>query len=121
MFTRSKDQAAHRELPGLESYLLLGRGDVKSDNLSVTWVDVQPGAAQTPHHHTPEQIYVIVRGRGVMHINDDSNPVSTGDLAYIPPNATHFIENTGDEILSYVSAATPGFESEPIYDTNTES
>jgi mannose-6-phosphate isomerase-like protein (cupin superfamily) len=117
LFTRSKDEAVRRELPGLESYLLLGRGDVPSDNLAVTWVDVQPGAAQQPHHHVPEQVYVIVRGSGMMYVDDAAKSVTVGDIVYISPNATHFIKNTGDEVLSYVSAATPSFESEPIYES----
>jgi mannose-6-phosphate isomerase-like protein (cupin superfamily) len=120
MFRRSKAEAARRELPGLESYLLLGRGDVADDNLTVTWVDVQPGAAQQPHSHAPEQVYVIARGSGVMHVNDDAQPVTVGDAVYIPPNATHYIENTGQEVLAYISAATPSFESEPIYESGQE-
>ncbi len=40
-----------------------------------------------------------------------------GDLIFIPPDAVHGIENHSDEVLTYISAATPTVDWEAFYDT----
>lgn len=116
MLTASKDTSKARELPGLRSHLLLGRDDGPGVDLSVTWVDIEPGAGQVPHDHEPQQVYVVVAGTGRMRVGENERDLSPGSLAFIPPNTTHGITNTGDEVLSYVSAATPTFDIEAIYE-----
>ena len=83
-------------------------GDLGSRNLTVTWVDVPPGAEQRAHsHEDAEQVYVIVRGHGRMQVAGDVEEVSEGDLVFIPPATQHGIVNDGSETLVYVSAASP--------------
>jgi mannose-6-phosphate isomerase-like protein (cupin superfamily) len=108
---------AHVEERGrLRSHFLIDAGDLGSKNLSVTWVDVPPGAEQRAHsHEESEQAYVIVRGRGRMHVAGDEEDVSEGDLIFIPPGAQHGITNDGDEPLVYVSAASPPVSMEELY------
>ena len=116
MFTRHKDSAPRRERIGLTSILLLARGDVAGDQLAATWVDVAPGGRQIPHHHPEVQIYIIVAGRGRMRMGDEWKEVEAGELIHVPSEAMHGIENTGDIVLSYVSAATPAFDFTEAYD-----
>ena len=111
MFVRSKAYAEKRERSGLTSHFMLGRGDVESNALAITWVDVEPGAKQRLHNHPEVQVYVIVAGTGRMQVGDETRDVKAGDLVFIPSEAFHGIENTGDSVLSYVSAANPAFES----------
>ena len=116
MFVRHKDSAAKRLREGLTSICLLARGDVPGDQLAVTWVDVEPGGRQIPHHHPEVQVYVIVRGLGRMRVGDAERDVSAGDLIHVPSGEWHGITNTGDTVLSYVSAATPAFDYTLAYD-----
>lgn len=116
MFTTSTGTAPARDREGLRSNILLQAGDVADCDLTVTWVDVQPGARQQPHSHDPQQVYVIVRGRGRMHVEGDERDVAEGDLVFIPPRATHAVSNTGQDTLTYVSAATPSFSISALYD-----
>jgi mannose-6-phosphate isomerase-like protein (cupin superfamily) len=91
-------------------------GDLGSRNLTVTWVDVPPGAEQRPHTHgDSEQVYVIVRGRGRMLVAGDVEEVREGDLVFIPPAAEHGIVNDGSETLVYISAASPPVSMEELY------
>jgi quercetin dioxygenase-like cupin family protein len=83
----------------------------------VTWVDVAPGSEQKPHSHDPQQVYVITRGQGRMKVGEDEREVHEGQMVFIPPNAEHGIVNTGDQTLTYVSAATPAFPVTDLYDT----
>ncbi|NJL37099.1 MAG: cupin domain-containing protein [Leptolyngbyaceae cyanobacterium RM2_2_4] len=84
--------------------------------MTVTWVEVTVGAQQQPHQHEPEQVYVLITGKGQMRVGDEAKEVAAGDLIYIPPQALHSIENTGDEVLSYISATTPAFDFKAFYD-----
>ena len=94
---------------GLVSHILHSQHEVSETDLTITWVDVEPGARQVRHEHNPEQVYVILSGTGIMTVGDDERTVAAGDLVHIPSNTEHSLENTGDRPLEYVSAATPSF------------
>ncbi|TMT85922.1 cupin domain-containing protein [Haloterrigena sp. H1] len=104
---------------GLVSHILHSQHEVSETELTITWVDVEPGACQVTHEHDPEQVYVILSGTGVMTVGDEERAVAAGDLVHIPANTEHGLENTGDRTLEYVSAATPAFpaaEVDEFYD-----
>jgi mannose-6-phosphate isomerase-like protein (cupin superfamily) len=105
------DTAPVNERGGQRSYLLLGGGQFGSKNIAITWVEGEPGSMQAVHGHPDnEQIYVIVRGRGVMQVGDEMEEVGEGMLVFIPPGAAHAIKNTGNEPLVFVSATSPPFD-----------
>ena len=52
-----------------------------------------------------------------MMVGGEERVVTDGDLIRIPPDTIHGIENPADEVLAYVSAATPAVEREAFYDT----
>jgi mannose-6-phosphate isomerase-like protein (cupin superfamily) len=52
-----------------------------------------------------------------MRVGDETHDIGVGELAFIPPGVAHGIENIGDETLRYVSAATPAFAVEALYDS----
>ena len=116
VFKRNRSEAPRRERDGLASHILLHAGDLPETRLTVTWVDVGPGSGQIPHSHAPEQVYVVVRGRGKMKVGDEERLVVEGDLIHIPPDTLHGMENISDEVLTYVSAATPALDWEAFYD-----
>lgn len=116
MFVRNKTQAPHRERRGLKTQILLQSGDVAGTDLTVTWVDVAPGSAQALHRHGPEQVYIVVAGQGRMQVGEEDREVVAGDLVHVPPDVPHGITNTGDQALSYLSAATPAFSQTAFYD-----
>jgi mannose-6-phosphate isomerase-like protein (cupin superfamily) len=115
MFRSSLARAPSRERERLRSHLLLQKGDADAE-MTVTWVDVEPGGRQRPHSHDPQQVYVIVAGRGRMQVGDEEMEVGAGELVLIPSGVEHGIVNVGDERLTYVSAATPAFDLEAVYD-----
>jgi mannose-6-phosphate isomerase-like protein (cupin superfamily) len=116
VYVKSLASAPTRELEGLVSHVLLQDGDIADGELAVTWVDVAPGAQQGRHSHPPQQTYLITRGSGVMHVGDEDREVGVGDLVYIPSGVEHGIDNTGEETLTYISAATPAFDVTSMYD-----
>jgi mannose-6-phosphate isomerase-like protein (cupin superfamily) len=117
MFKKGLSESPKRIRPGLVSHILLQPGDAPTDNLAIAWVMVEPGAGQQPHHHVPEQAYIVVGGQGRIKVASDIADVKAGDLVYVPSNAEHSVENIGTERLIYVSVASPALDIEAMYDT----
>jgi mannose-6-phosphate isomerase-like protein (cupin superfamily) len=116
MYVKDLGNAPTRELEGLVSHILLEEGDAPGGEMSVTWVDVEPGSEQPAHSHGPQQVYVITRGSGRMKVGEDERDVALGSMIFIPSNTEHGIVNTGTETLTYISAATPAFPVTEMYD-----
>jgi len=117
MFKKGLSESPKRIRPGLVSHILLQSGDTSSANLAIAWVIVEPGSAQQPHNHVPEQAYVVVEGQGRIKVGSEIADVKAGDLVYVPSNAEHAVENLGTERLVYVSVAVPALDIEAMYDT----
>lgn len=115
MHTQTLDTAPVNERSAQRSRLMLGRGQFGSKNLAITWVDCAPGSMQAVHGHPDnEQVYVIVRGRGVMQVGDEMEEVSEGTLVFVLPGSAHAIKNTSDQPLVFVSATSPPFDPDEL-------
>jgi len=111
MHIQALDSAPVNERGGQSSHLLLGRNQFGSRNLAVTWAEGAPGSMQAVHGHPDnEQVYVIVRGQGVMQVGDEMQELSEGTLVFITRVAAHAIKNTGAEPIVIVSATSPPFD-----------
>jgi mannose-6-phosphate isomerase-like protein (cupin superfamily) len=73
---------------------------------------VRPGQTTLPHRLKTSEVYYIISGEGVMHINDESSPVAPGDAVYIPPRASQSIHNHGDSDLVFICLADPAWRKE---------
>jgi mannose-6-phosphate isomerase-like protein (cupin superfamily) len=114
MYVQTLEESPRNHRGGQVSYLLLTKGQFGSENLSVTWVEGGPGSEQLLHAHPAnEQVYVIVRGRGLMKVGEEEQEVEAGTLVFTPPGTQHAIRNVGDEPLVYVSATAPPFPLAP--------
>ena len=64
---------------------------------------LDPGAAVGEHVHSrTEEIYFIVDGHGLMHINQERAEVGKGDLIVTTLNTRHGIDNVGEGNLDFV-------------------
>jgi mannose-6-phosphate isomerase-like protein (cupin superfamily) len=107
--TNSRNTGA---LETLTSYMLISPQNSSAANLSVQISEVPVGSEQPMHRHMPEQCYYIVRGKGLMTIEDEKRQVSPGDAVYIPSNSVHGIRNIGDGALEYLTVNSPAFSRE---------
>ena len=114
MHIQKLEESPRNHRGGQVSYLLLTKGQFDSSNLSITWVEGQPGSEQFLHAHpNNEQVYVIVRGCGLMKVGNEEREVESGAMVFVPPATNHAIRNIGDEPLIYVSATAPPFDLPP--------
>ena len=86
---------------------------------SLAHAKVLSGRATKPHRLKASEVYYIIAGRGLMHIDKESFEVSPGFTVYIPPNATQYIENTSDSDLTFLCIVDPAWrkEDEEILDS----
>ncbi|PSB21691.1 cupin domain-containing protein [Phormidesmis priestleyi ULC007] len=73
---------------------------------------VPVGQTSIPHALTTSEVYYILTGEGEMHINDETQTVEPGDAIYIPPSATQFIYNSGNEPLVFICIVDPAWQKE---------
>ncbi len=79
---------------------------------SIAMARINPGATTLKHRLKSSEVYYILQGRGIMHIDKESSMVEKGDLIYIPPASTQRIENTGDEELVFLCIVSPPWKKE---------
>jgi len=73
---------------------------------------VRPGQTTTLHSLKTSEVYYIMEGEGIMHINDESSRVSPGDAIYIPPRSRQCIHNTGKTDLIFLCIVDPAWRRE---------
>jgi mannose-6-phosphate isomerase-like protein (cupin superfamily) len=73
---------------------------------------VKPGQKTKPHRLKSSEVYYILEGRGLMHIEQETAEVSAGQAVYIPPFHIQFIENTGTTELSFLCIVDPAWQAE---------
>ncbi len=70
------------------------------------------GKTSMPHKLKTSEVYYIIEGEGLMHIEDKSTKVHSGHAIYIPPNTKQFIENTGKSDLKFLCIVDPAWKKE---------
>jgi len=78
-------------------------------HLSIWQQTMAPGAATPPHRHRCEEVVLVTRGEGEVHIGGVAHRFRAGQTVVLPPDVDHQIFNTGRGPLdtTAVFAATP--------------
>lgn len=58
---------------------------------------VEPGGRTELHSHTPEETYIVCRGRGTMTSDGETAALEAGDVVYLESESLHSIANTSDD------------------------
>jgi mannose-6-phosphate isomerase-like protein (cupin superfamily) len=65
------------------------------------------GCCEVHAHEYAENIYYILKGKGLVELDGKRHLVSPGMAIFIPPRVKHAIVNTGFEDLIFVVVASP--------------
>jgi mannose-6-phosphate isomerase-like protein (cupin superfamily) len=76
-------------------------------NYSLAYAKVLPGQRTKSHSLKTSEVYYILEGDGLMHIDEESCQVTAESTVYIPPNAKQYIENTGKSALKFLCIVDP--------------
>jgi mannose-6-phosphate isomerase-like protein (cupin superfamily) len=80
---------------------------------SIARAVVKTGQATRPHCiSNSSEVYYILEGEGVIHIDAESAAVIPGQAVYVPPGALQQIENTGTGDLSFLCIVDPMWRAE---------
>lgn len=91
------------ELPGLRWKYLVDSTEAQSHGLSTGVLEIATGAELPLHHHSPQEIYLIRKGEGLLLKKDgETQPVRPDDVIYIPEGEQHGLRNTGDTPLEFL-------------------
>ncbi|MGB9720636.1 MAG: cupin domain-containing protein [bacterium] len=79
-------------------------------NYSLAYAKVRPGKKTLRHRLEYSEVYFIIKGKGIMHINKEKKLVKAGDTIYIPPNSIQSIENPSKESLEFLCIVNPPWQ-----------
>jgi mannose-6-phosphate isomerase-like protein (cupin superfamily) len=73
---------------------------------------VAPGQTTKPHTLRASEVYYIMAGQGLMHVDEESFEVAPLCAIYIPPRSIQYIENIGDCDLEFLCIVEPAWKKE---------
>ena len=73
---------------------------------------VAPGQTTWLHSLRTSEVYYILSGEGIMHLDGESRPVVPGDTVYIPPKTKQQITNPGSSDLVFICIVDPAWRRE---------
>ena len=82
-----------------------------NENFYITKI-TEPKAALNPHSHGYYQIYYLISGRLVHHLEDSEASLSEGEVFILPPDVVHYIEAKGENLAFYAASFMPEYLSE---------
>ena len=86
---------------------------------SLAYAKVMAGEMTKPHKLRACEVYYIMDGEGLMHIDEESFEVNPECAVYVPPRSTQYIENTGSSDLKFLCIVEPAWreEDEEVFDS----
>ncbi len=92
---------------------ILDRTNSTARNQSLAEATIPPGGTTQEHYHPQaEEIYYVLRGRGVMTLAGERREVAAGDGILIPPGTRHAIRNVGRVPLVILCCCAPPYSHE---------
>ena len=87
--------------PGVRWKLLIDADFMESSGLSLGFAEIAPGGELTLHYHSPDEIYVITNGTGILNKSGEEEEIKKGDVVFIASNTKHALKNEGKETLGF--------------------
>jgi quercetin dioxygenase-like cupin family protein len=116
-FTRHIAEVLWQEFPGHHggalSKALVSEENSGSKRIDYRISSYEPMAFVEDHvHQVQEQIYHVLKGEGILTLNDEKKLMREHDYVYIPPGVRHSFSNTGLDTLVFLVVTTPAHDSE---------
>ncbi len=75
---------------------------------SIAHAILKPERASLPHRlKESSEVYYILEGEGIMHIDSEEAEVMKGQAVYIPPGSWQYIQNSGNIDLEFLAIVYP--------------
>ena len=83
-----------------------GTGDLMPE-MSVHYIELEPGGEVRPHTHNRVEAYLFLTGRARVMTGDEIEEVTTGDVAFAPIGVPHAIKVIGTEPVRFYAFNAP--------------
>ena len=97
----SQEWTSTEKYPGVRWKFLIDKDFNGSTGLSLGYAEIAPGGDLTLHYHSPDEIYVIINGEGILNKSGDLEKIKKGDVVYIGRNEKHALKNDGEKTLEF--------------------
>ena len=82
-------------------------------NMSIAQITIPAGVEVTKHYHLEsEEVYHIVSGAGIMHLDGKESPITVGQAVAIKVGQWHSIRNESDKPLVMIVTCSPPWKPE---------
>ena len=79
---------------------------------SIAQCTINPGKTSKSHVMKTSEIYYILEGTGILHIEEEHREVKRNDAIFVPPNSRQFLENSGEVDLVALCIVDPAWRQE---------
>jgi mannose-6-phosphate isomerase-like protein (cupin superfamily) len=92
---------------GVTSKVLVDNDSAAAKNLSMGWIQFNPGAKTEDHVREVEEVIYVVKGKTVIVAGQFEYYLGAGDCVFIPPGVKHRHENRNNEVLEQIYVFAP--------------
>lgn len=93
--------------------ILHPKNDFLEISYSLALATLEPGKCSLPHIlHNSSELYIIVKGKGRVFIDQGEEEVGEGQIVFIPKGVEQWIENIGDSRLEFYCIVSPPWSEE---------
>ncbi len=81
-----------QQIPVRESRKGIMQRVFRGDNVLIGYSELHPHMDPSPHSHPYEQIFMIIKGRVMLHVGEQVIECKAGAVVRIPPDVVHWAE-----------------------------
>ena len=88
---------------------------VNTDNAircSLAHCTINPGNSSKPHTMKTSEIFYILQGSGIIHVDKEQKEITKNETIFVPPMSKQFIENNGEIDLIVLCIVDPAWKQE---------
>lgn len=96
-----RSEIAHRGRGTIRAVRIARAADLAGACDFIDYAELPPGTTIGDHRHGPleEEYYLVLDGSGLLRLEEEVIPVTSGDLVRNPPGGLHGLRNTSTEPL----------------------
>jgi len=105
-----------RAIDGALVYELDSSDERKENGFGIAYGKLSADKKALKHlHRISDEVYYVVSGRGNVHLDNSSYPISTGSVVFVPTNIAHALENTSREELEVLCLSNPPYQENDLF------
>ncbi|MFH1722490.1 MAG: cupin domain-containing protein [Candidatus Altiarchaeota archaeon] len=106
-----KDFKKCKEIRALDDTILRELLNPEKENIDIHYslahAKVEPGKTTISHKLMHSEVYYILKGKGLMFVDEEKKTVSENQAIYIPAGAVQKIKNIGEGELEFLCIVDP--------------